>query len=118
MLAYMLAIDPVIYVVTGINVQSVFLGGLSSVQFGYYSFAQIQHMYWLLVVSHLCSGLCHVLIHHIPLDGTINLCHKLHAKLTTPLYPILSTTSQSTSPLWFPCFHQKVKNKYVYPLSR
>ena len=127
MSAYMLAIDPHMYVVTGTNVQSVFWGP-SSVQSRCYSFEQTQHMYGLLLILHMCSGLCHVLIHHIPLDGTSNLCHKLYVKLTTPSYPswqmvyhpclALTTSSHSTSPLLFPCFHQKGKSKDVFTLSR
>lgn len=122
MSAYMLAIDPLIYVVTGTNVQSVFWGP-SPVQSRCYSFEQTQHMYGLLLISRMCSGLCHVLIHHIPLDGTSNLCHKLYVKLTTHTYPlwqmvyhpylVFTTSSRSTSPLLFPCFHQKGKSKDV-----
>lgn len=62
MSAYMLAIDPLMDVVTGTNVQS-FFGGPSSVQSRCYSSEQTQHMYGLLLISNICSGLCHALIH-------------------------------------------------------
>lgn len=54
----------------------------------YCSLEQTQYVCGLLLLLHMCYGLCYALIHQIPLDGTSHLGHKLYVQLMNPSDPM------------------------------